>query len=387
MGDNFWESLRQGFTQLRAECAIDPRFNSAGRLTAIWCAQPVLNRWSLRSNGQDGNGVAKRFEWFAESAAAKLGFAGTGQDAAWYWLDQIKAEAPSSHVRTINSAGRNGDPDVLYSVEILDICGLSADYCRKCEANETRSKVTATTKGSATKHRFEEDADARPLGGNPFAEDHPAHLTFEEATWKAKKKIASFKLEFLRTVCRTPAEFLDALLTYRKRWFTEAAFEATLIVGNEETAEWYEYWINTCILWLLESTLNGLKTRDPKAGPLDTPFFSPEELQATENNLKVELMRMASHYKGVAASRVVEVIERRNAANAAARTPPDDSQKDINVTESAREFPETSPDKLPLPELPSGLQHHVAVARAEALVKLYDDLHKCWSECSPTERK
>jgi hypothetical protein len=86
---------------------------------------------------------------------------------------------------------------------------------------------------------------------------------FEEATWRAKNKIAPFKLELLRTNYKTKEEFIQSLLTFRKRWFSAAAFEATLIVGEEETARWYEHWIDALAKWLLEDTLNQLKAKDP----------------------------------------------------------------------------------------------------------------------------
>src|SRR2546423_12924179 len=100
MVTNFWESLRLGFTQLRADCAIDPPLKPAGRLTAIWTSQPEPARWRLDHwNKNDGKGVKQRFKWHAQSAAARRGFAGSGDDAVSFWLDQIKLDAPESHIR------------------------------------------------------------------------------------------------------------------------------------------------------------------------------------------------------------------------------------------------------------------------------------------------
>jgi hypothetical protein len=102
----------------------------AGRLTAIWTAERE-RKWRLSYHGgKDGNGVAERFTWAAESAAARIGFKGTEGEALSYWLDQIKSKAPESHIRRINFVRGVGEVDEIYSVEILDICGLSADYCR-----------------------------------------------------------------------------------------------------------------------------------------------------------------------------------------------------------------------------------------------------------------
>jgi hypothetical protein len=149
MPTDFWESLRQGFMQLRAECAINPPVAPAGRLTAIWTAVPEPGHWRLRCHsGKDGSGVAKRFAWHAQSGAAHLGFVGDDDAALAFWLDRIKREAPQQYVNKINvTAGPDG-AEQLYSVEILDICGLSADYCRKCEADQIRSR--AASRPSAT---------------------------------------------------------------------------------------------------------------------------------------------------------------------------------------------------------------------------------------------
>jgi hypothetical protein len=134
--DNFWKSLRLGFKQLRAECAIDPPTKPAGRLIAIWTARPEPG-WRLEHwDANDGNGVIERFKWHAESAAARLHFTGTGEAAVAHWLDRLRTDAPESHVNRHYFSDR--ETEILYSVKILDICGLSADYCRKCEAGETR---------------------------------------------------------------------------------------------------------------------------------------------------------------------------------------------------------------------------------------------------------
>jgi hypothetical protein len=138
---DFWEGLRLDFMQLRKECAINPPLLPAGRLTAIWTAHPAPGSWRLDYwNSKDGSGVTKRFEWHAQSAAARLGCAEEGHAALSFWLDNVGRDAPASHIRTINSSGP-ADVDALFSREILDICGLSADYCRKCAADEMRPRV------------------------------------------------------------------------------------------------------------------------------------------------------------------------------------------------------------------------------------------------------
>ena len=285
------------FTQLRADCAINPPTLAAGRLIAVWAAQPEpgLWRWRLEHwNKKDGNGVTERFKWLAQSAAARLGFAGGNDDAVSFWLDQIKRDAPESHLREFFV--EEEESNQLYAVEILDICGLSADYCWKCEAEEIMSQaVSAKTTsgfppaeqeigGFGTQHGFAEGVDpfqenGRPLGENPFPQEHPVHAAFEEATWKSATRIAQYKLDFMRANCPNKQEFLKSILTFRKRWFTTVAFEATLIVGDEETAHWYEHWIGDRAKWLVEDTLAKVKRKDPNAGPASPPFFSPKDIE------------------------------------------------------------------------------------------------------------
>jgi hypothetical protein len=324
------------FTQLRADCAINPPTLAAGRLIAVWAAQPEpgLWRWRLEHwNKKDGNGVTERFKWLAQSAAARLGFAGGNDDAVSFWLDQIKRDAPESHLREFFV--EEEESNQLYAVEILDICGLSADYCWKCEAEEIMSQaVSAKTTsgfppaeqeigGFGTQHGFAEGVDpfqenGRPLGENPFPQEHPVHAAFEEATWKSATRIAQYKLDFMRANCPNKQEFLKSILTFRKRWFTTVAFEATLIVGDEETAHWYEHWIGDRAKWLVEDTLAKVKRKDPNAGPASPPFFSPKDIEFIERDLTFELLQMVTHYQGLAASRVVEVMELRNAEAASA---------------------------------------------------------------------
>jgi hypothetical protein len=166
MPTDFWESLRLGFTQLRADCAIDPPVKPAGRLTAIWTAQPAPGQWRLDySNAKDGYGVAKRFEWHAQSAAARLGFDENGQKAVWFWLDRVRRDAPESHIRAMNSVGLDGIEE-LYSFEILDICGLSAEFCRKCAADEMISLGAGAD--DVVSCRQQPDPKSTPDGGHPL---------------------------------------------------------------------------------------------------------------------------------------------------------------------------------------------------------------------------
>src|SRR5262249_42605973 len=121
--------------RLREECAINPPLLRAGRLIAIWSAGLEGTNWRLScNNDSDGMGVAKKFQWHAEDAAVRLGYQGDSEACVWHWLDRLRDNAPDSHIHSIGR-GSNNEWEM---VEILDICGLSADYCRKCEAEENR---------------------------------------------------------------------------------------------------------------------------------------------------------------------------------------------------------------------------------------------------------
>jgi hypothetical protein len=135
---SFWESLRQGFLQLRAECAMNPPANSAGRLMALWTERPDAKRWELwLYDKKDTNGVAKRFEWYAESATARQAFGGTPDEARSSWLQQLTELDAFVHVTKQGSGS------------IDDVCLASAEYCRKCDANEMTA-VTRRVKEPAT---------------------------------------------------------------------------------------------------------------------------------------------------------------------------------------------------------------------------------------------
>jgi hypothetical protein len=188
---DFWESLRLSFLQLRADCAIDPPLKAAGRLTAIWTAQPAPGKWRLDYwNDTDGLGVTKRFEWHAQSAAARLGSDEKGGKAVWFWLDRLRSDAPEAHTRPMSNVGLDGVEE-LYSCELLDVCGLSAEYCWKCAADEMislqaadRSQVlplSATTGRNGSQsyqddlERFVREHQHQWTAGAVYAQPNTAH--------------------------------------------------------------------------------------------------------------------------------------------------------------------------------------------------------------------
>jgi hypothetical protein len=321
MPESSWESLRLDFAQLRRECAIDPPIVNAGRLIAIWTAQTASlpAHWRLEYwNATDESGITERFRSRAKFGAARRGFVGSGDDAVAYWLDELKDYAPEPYARRFMLSNGPNLPDSLYSVEIRDICGLSTDYCWECEADELRSSAGPFEAGLRSVDPFQGNFTARPLGDNPFPEDQPVHDAFEEAMWNAKEKIASFQMELLQTRFSSKAEFIQALLIFRGRWFSVTAHEATLLVGDELTGEWYDSWLDDRAKWFLEDTLARLREKDPKADPSAPPFLTQNDLDRIEHDLQFEQLRIVTNYKGVSARRVQEAIELRKAAAASA---------------------------------------------------------------------
>src|ERR1041385_1507530 len=134
MNSDSWQSLKSGFMQIRMDFS-DPPLKPAGRLKAIWNSF-VKPRWTFEYlGGKDGMGATERFKWHAQKAAALLRYSGTGEAAVWFWLDQVSRDAPKAYVGL----------DHPQMKEILDVCGLSAEYCTKCEADAIRSQVHAQT--------------------------------------------------------------------------------------------------------------------------------------------------------------------------------------------------------------------------------------------------
>jgi hypothetical protein len=163
----------------------------------------------------------------------------------------------------------------------------------------------------------EDDADSgptedRPLGKNPFTSGTAEYQAFEEATWKAKRDIGNDKLELQRGKYESAHEFLAAALTYWKRWFSACAFEATVIVGEEMTGTWYEQWVDELFSFVVAGAMGVLRLKLPGADMSATGFFCSEDLRLAEEQLVSELSPMVTHYKRVAADRVVEVFGHRN---------------------------------------------------------------------------
>jgi len=167
---------------------------------------------------------------------------------------------------------------------------------------------------SAVPDFFKADTSARPLGDNPFPLDHPAHEVFEESTWEAKQAIG--KLQSLLLVpYDTPAELLQSIFKFRTGYFNVVVKHAMCILGNRESALWYESWINDFTKFFLDDTVSRIKSQDPKADPKAPPYFDSESVNRFERDLTLELMRIVGHYKTEAASIVLRIKEKSNASS------------------------------------------------------------------------
>jgi hypothetical protein len=233
---SFWESLRRGFMQLRDECAINPPLNPAGQLSAIWESQPEPGRWRLNyRSGNDGLGVAKRFQWHAQSASARLGFTGEGDAAVAHWLDQIKGDAPRAHVRRLVGGGS------LESVELLDICGLSADYCRKCGGDETRLALNAPNHPTTQNVRRSETSIPDLVHGGDGSPGLPTTEASADAGGEAGRDGYSpdqpIHLSAPSFVYQYPPDFPDA----EQLFIEDARLEANRELENREVLSFDDY--------------------------------------------------------------------------------------------------------------------------------------------------
>jgi hypothetical protein len=197
----------------------------------------------------DGYGVTRRFEWNAQRAAARLGSGETGQKAVWFWLDRVRHDAPESHLRNHLIEGSD-DTKLLFSVEILDICGLSADYCSKCEADEIKSRSfggPADEEAQRVEPRVQISSPEVSIGtAVPPVTDTPATLarsglTFDLLRFQYRyppgfgagdqQAIEGVRSEANRRLAATETSDYDAFSAAKYRWLMELASGAAPIFG------------------------------------------------------------------------------------------------------------------------------------------------------------
>jgi hypothetical protein len=120
---------------------------------------------------------------------------------------------------------------------------------------------------------------------------------------------------------------LVAIFKYRTGYFNVIAKDATCIVGSDETARWYESWIDDSAKLFLDDTLSRIRCKDPGAGLAPPPFFHPEDMARFEGEITLEVMRIVRHYKTEVASIVLRIkrapspagMEKSNSPEEAAR--------------------------------------------------------------------
>jgi hypothetical protein len=126
----FWRDLETRFRKLHDEQLRSGRKDA---LYAQWKSTlDDTKPWYLAGGPKD---IHKRFEWFAESAAVRMGHA-AGASAVFFWLDLLKGESPNYH--PVNSSHiEKGDKETRWEGGTIEcVCEASADYCLKCETQE-----------------------------------------------------------------------------------------------------------------------------------------------------------------------------------------------------------------------------------------------------------
>lgn len=154
--------------------------------------------------------------------------------------------------------------------------------------------------------------ESQPLGDNPFPEEHPAHDVFEEATWQAKEDINHTRSELFDKLKKEECyDRIQSILTFRVHEFSACAKGALNCVGDEETAGWYDQWVQHLSDLYLQDTLQKGQLPDPEAPPGSPPLFTPELLPRITKDLTLELMRTVALYKKQCAARMRLLVERR----------------------------------------------------------------------------
>jgi hypothetical protein len=243
------------------------------------------------------------------------------------FLEELRRENLAFQIKANGTRMVRGQTYYSVTGSIDDLFGAAAAYCKRRARDEigarlrsrlenvgvTPSSVDGGSGQAAATilDPFQEDASARPLGDNPFPPEHAAYEAFEEATWKAKEALNGLRSELLETLAKPPFDFIQSLLTFRVREVSAYANAALLIVGNEQTAERYEHWIEDFARFVLDDTLKKGQVKNPQADSESPPLFTPELLPRITADLSLQLMRVVAYYKKQAANRVLQVMELR----------------------------------------------------------------------------
>lgn len=242
------------------------------------------------------------------------------------FLEVLRDENLAFHMKGNGTSVVRGQKYSSVTGGIDDLCGAAASYCKRRARDEIETRLRSRSKqnrvtpnsvdgdsGHAAANVLDpfQGASARPLGDNPFPAEHPAYQAFEEATWKAKEALNGLRSELLETISKPSFDFIQSILTFRVREASACANAALLIVGNEQTAERYERWIEDFAKFVLEDTMKKGQAKNPLADSASPPLFTPELLLRIRADLSLRLMQVVAHYKKEAANRVLRVMELR----------------------------------------------------------------------------
>lgn len=124
---------------------MNPPTVRAGRLSAVWNRKPKPGNWWLNEHGtSNDSGVKQRFVSHAWAGARLLGFRGSRDKALAFWLNRVRLSlrnAQHGYLSTMHGGrGHKQRQEFVLteeSIEILDICLMSADYCLICRSEAT----------------------------------------------------------------------------------------------------------------------------------------------------------------------------------------------------------------------------------------------------------
>jgi len=164
-----------------------------GKLEARWFAGGRFDgsQWLLAITGGPVHGIDKKFERIARSATKELGYSGS-RASVDRWLDLLKRDGPNLAIRESTTTAIIGD-----------VCGASADYCRRRDARqfETAAREQAELDGGP------------PAPGLSTSDPLVGWIPAQRVDWREDAADALECPPFLRPV---KAARLDAIAKLRK---------------------------------------------------------------------------------------------------------------------------------------------------------------------------
>ena len=145
----FWPHLEAQFRSLQTQGGSALRANW---LSTAWNEKGDHYYLSGTRGGKEGRRVHARYKWLAEKAAVRLGHRG-GPSALFFWLDRLKSESPNFRggITLDYFPTQDGPPTHASGGVIEQVCEASADYCLKCEVEETIKRKTWSARTAPAK--------------------------------------------------------------------------------------------------------------------------------------------------------------------------------------------------------------------------------------------